>query len=256
MVGLPPLLGFVAKEAALAAWSTVRRWPARRPRGRRRRLGADDGLLVRLWWGLFATKRRAAAPACTSTTGPGAGSSARWCSSPRRRSRAASSPRPSPTRLDAGGDVARRRARGPTSPCGPACTCRCCSRSLIVAAGGGPGRGRVCAADGWWADRADDVRRARLRPGLQRSARRRPAPRPVTQSGSLPVYIAVIFAVVVSCSASRSPRCGRPTGGDPVLADSVLQAFVAVLTRSCRSPSWPPAGGSCRCCCSAASARR
>jgi multicomponent Na+:H+ antiporter subunit A len=51
----------------------------------------------------------------------------------------------------------------------------------------------------------------------------------VTQSGSLPVYLAVIFSVVVVALAVALAEGASSDWGDPVLADSVLQAAVAVL---------------------------
>ena len=54
----------------------------------------------------------------------------------------------------------------------------------------------------------------------------------VTQSGSLPVYVSVVFSVVVLAIGFALARGAGDDWGDPVLADSVLQAAVAVLGRS------------------------
>jgi multicomponent Na+:H+ antiporter subunit A len=51
----------------------------------------------------------------------------------------------------------------------------------------------------------------------------------VTQSGSLPVYVAVVFAVVVAALGWALARGAGGDWGDPVVADSLLQAAVAVL---------------------------
>jgi multicomponent Na+:H+ antiporter subunit A len=51
----------------------------------------------------------------------------------------------------------------------------------------------------------------------------------VTQSGSLPVYVSVVFSVVVLAIGFALARGAGDDWGDPVLADSVLQAAVAVL---------------------------
>jgi multicomponent Na+:H+ antiporter subunit A len=52
----------------------------------------------------------------------------------------------------------------------------------------------------------------------------------VTQSGSLPVYVAVVFSVVVAVLGVALARGAGADWGDPVLADSVLQAAVALLS--------------------------
>ena len=51
----------------------------------------------------------------------------------------------------------------------------------------------------------------------------------VTQSGSLPVYVAVVFCVIVLALGVALARGAGSDWGDPVLADSVLQAAVALL---------------------------
>ena len=51
----------------------------------------------------------------------------------------------------------------------------------------------------------------------------------VTQSGSLPVYVAVVFSVVVVAVGFALARGAGSDVGHPVLADSALQAAVAVL---------------------------
>ena len=51
----------------------------------------------------------------------------------------------------------------------------------------------------------------------------------VTQSGSLPVYLAVIFCVIVLVLGVALAQGAGDNGGNPVLADSVLQAAVALL---------------------------
>jgi multicomponent Na+:H+ antiporter subunit A len=51
----------------------------------------------------------------------------------------------------------------------------------------------------------------------------------VTQSGSLPVYLAVVFAVIVAALGVALAQGAGGDGSDPVLADSVLQAAVALL---------------------------
>lgn len=52
----------------------------------------------------------------------------------------------------------------------------------------------------------------------------------VTQSGSLPVYLAVVFTVVVAVlGVALAEFSGAGDRADPVLADSVLQAAVALL---------------------------
>ena len=51
----------------------------------------------------------------------------------------------------------------------------------------------------------------------------------VTQSGSLPVYLAVIFCVIVLVLGVALAQGAGDNGGSPVVADSVLQAAVALL---------------------------
>jgi multicomponent Na+:H+ antiporter subunit A len=51
----------------------------------------------------------------------------------------------------------------------------------------------------------------------------------VTQSGSLPVYLAVVFSVVVLVLGVALAQGAGDNGGNPVLADSALQAAVALL---------------------------
>jgi multicomponent Na+:H+ antiporter subunit A len=51
----------------------------------------------------------------------------------------------------------------------------------------------------------------------------------VTQSGSLPVYVAVVFSVVVVAIGVAIAKGAAGNLGHPVLADSVLQGAVAVL---------------------------
>ena len=51
----------------------------------------------------------------------------------------------------------------------------------------------------------------------------------VTQSGSLPLYLAVVFAVVALAMGVALARGAAGDWGDPVIADSLLQAAVALL---------------------------
>jgi len=67
---------------------------------------------------------------------------------------------------------------------------------------------------------------ARLYSGLLDGARNLTL---VTQSGSLPVYVAVVFAVVVGVITAGLALGTGTAWGDTVLADSALQAVVAVL---------------------------
>ena len=58
----------------------------------------------------------------------------------------------------------------------------------------------------------------------------------VTQSGSLPVYVAVVFSVVVGAIGSRSPQGADDDWGDPVLADSGCRPRSPCWRWSCRLP--------------------
>ena len=111
---------------------------------------------------------------------------------------------------------------------GPGCTSRCCSRPSIVV-GGSAARRRADAHAACARRRGDTFgERAygRAYNGLLDGARRITL---VTQSGSLPVYLTVVFAVVVLALGVAFARGAADDWGDRVLADSLLQAAVALL---------------------------
>ena len=174
MIGLPPLLGFVAKESALAALvDGRRRWVDRRAGRGGRRLGADDGVLGPAVVGPVrdqaAARGRGRRPCTTAAAG-------RWSDrscvlgggvAGRRRRRR----RRSAARLAVAAESLDDARRTCTSTLWPGLhlplllSClivrrrRCASRSRVIRR---PLRRR----------RRDDARRARLRPHLRRPARR------------------------------------------------------------------------------------
>ena len=142
MIGVPPLLGFVAKESVLAALVDGERV-------------ADASPLVVVVGGSVLTT----AYSIRAVVGPVRHQA------PRRAPAVHVHHRPElgrlvgpvvllavvslvgglaradrrPTGSTSAADVARRRQPRSTSRCGPGCTCRCCSRSLIVVVGRGRG---------------------------------------------------------------------------------------------------------------------
>ncbi len=227
MIGVPPLLGFIGKESALAALEHGGGWVTVALVVVVGRFGADRGVLHPRLLGSLRDQARTLRIRRPSTTGragrsPGRSSllaRCRWrVESPRPRSAPCSSV--AAESLDGAArlemtlwpgfhlplllsvaDRRRRHGRWPSSSCAaerpPAAP-----ETLGVRAYG------------------------RTYNGLLEGARRLTL---VTQSGSLPVYLAVVFCVIVLVLGVALAQGAGDDWGDPVLADSVLQAAVALL---------------------------
>lgn len=225
MIGIPPLLGFAAKESALAAladgtgWATVALVVVV--------VGSvlTTAYSVRIWWGLFATKpssqeaatvHHAPSPllivpvmvlaALSLAAGLAAGPLGR------RLQVAAHA-------LDANAHLHLTLAPGFHLPL--------LLSAAIVAAGIAlavvltrrtPARAHP--------DTLGERAFGKAYDGLLEGARKVTL---ITQSGSLPVYVAVIFAVVVLSLGVALARGAADDLGHPVFADSALQAAVAIL---------------------------
>ena len=227
MIGVVPLLGFVAKESVITSlthgdgWQTVAL-----------AIVACGSVLttaysIRLWVGLFTTKRRESAAVHVHhrpgrrLVGPvvllGVVSLAGGLVAPT----VADWLTPAATSLVAGSEVELARWPGLHLSL---------LISVLVVATGTILATAVLAADGWWAEPAigfGDRAYARAYDGLLDGARRVTR---VVQSGSLPMYVAVIFAVVVAALGAALAAGAATEWGRPVLADSVLQACVATLS--------------------------
>ncbi|MEO6123446.1 MAG: hydrogen gas-evolving membrane-bound hydrogenase subunit E [Ilumatobacteraceae bacterium] len=234
MIGLPPLIGFVGKESALAALAEGERWS----------IVAlvvvvvgsilTTAYSVRLFWAMFATKRskvdqsenhfaRIHHPPNVALTAPitvlallslagGVAAS------------------PLGTRLS----VAAESLDGAASAhlaLWPGIHLPLLLSVLIVVAGAGLALvvlrtqwrpAPPTTRDSTLGERAYGRAYNGLLDGAKRITR-------VTQSGSLPVYVAVIFAVIVAAIGFALVRGAGGDWGDPVAADSVLQAAVALL---------------------------
>ena len=227
MIGLPPLLGFAAKEAALGAlvdgaggWITVALIVVV--------LGSvlTTAYSVRIWWGLFATKPSAAeretvhhrpspllwAPVVVlagASLVAGFGSGALG----RRLTVAASS-------LDEAAHV--------HLTLWPGLHVSLLLSVVIVALGGGVAWALIRRDSGSFSSETMGERAyGGAYAGLLEGAKRITL---VTQSGSLPVYIAVIVSVVVVVLGVALARGSATEWGHPVVADSVMQGAVAVLS--------------------------
>lgn len=225
MIGVPPTLGFVAKESALAAlvdsddrWATVALVVVV--------VGSvlTTAYSIRLWWGMFATKASAADPATVHHPA----------------SRALLAPIVVLTLLSLVGGlaapiVADRLSVASSSLAGvdmhltlwPGFHLPLLLSVLIVAVGAAVAiavirRPVAEAPPATLGERAY----GRAYGGLLDGARRITL---VTQSGSLPVYVSVVFSVVALAIGYALARGAGDDWGDPVLADSVLQAAVAAL---------------------------
>lgn len=226
MIGLPPLLGFAAKEAVLAGLVDADgTWPAIALAVVTVGSALTAAYSARLWWGLFATKPVArnrahvhhrASPILVAPVvllgglslagGVGAGQLAR--------------------RLGVAAEALAHDAHLHLTVW-PGFHLPLALSAGIVLAGGLAGvvvirRGLPGAPASTLGVRAY----SRSYSGLLDGARRLTL---VTQSGSLPVYVAVVFAVVALVVGAALAQGGTSDWGDPVLADSVLQAAVALL---------------------------
>lgn len=227
MIGLPPLLGFAAKESALAALVE----------GEGRWLGVATAVVVsgsvlttayslRIWWGLFGTKAAGRGGVATVHHRPNP-----WLTTPVVALAALS--------LAAGlgaSTVGDRLGVAATSLDDAAHLHLTLWSGLhlplllsvvIVAAGAGLAallhRQAIRAAEGaTLGERAYGSLYGGLLSGSQRLTA-------VTQSGSLPVYVAVVLAVVAMAVGVALVRGAGGDWGEPVVADSVLQAAVAAL---------------------------
>ena len=228
MLGLPPLMGFTAKESALAAlaegdgWLTVALVAIV--------IGSvlTTAYSVRLWWGLFASKPTTSTADDQATVhhpphawlvGPvvllaavslagGIGSSALA------------------GRLDVAAESLDRLSHVHLA-LWPGLHLPLLLSAVILLTGSVLGAA-VIRAQRPTPARATYGERAygRTYTGLLDGARRITM---VTQSGSLPVYVAVVFSVVAIAIGFSLAKGAAGDWGDPVVADSVLQAVVAVL---------------------------
>ena len=225
MIGVPPMLGFIGKESTLAAlehgggWVTVALVVV-----------VSGSVLtaaysIRVWWGLFATKRNIEGAATVhhrpgwAITGPvavlAAVSVAGGVAVPTFGSLlgvAAES-------LDGAARLEMALWPGFHTPL---------LLSILIAA-----TGVVLAVVVMRAERPPaeaetlgELAYGRTYNGLLEGARRLTL---ITQSGSLPVYMAVVFCVLVLVLGVALAQGAANNWGDPVVADSVLQAAVALL---------------------------
>ena len=228
MIGFPPLFGFVAKEAAFAAldeaqgvWSAIALAVAV--------VGSmlTAAYSVRLWWGLFGTKRPADHPLAHVHHAPGLALTL-------------------PVYVFAGasllGGLAAGAVEGKLSVASEALDHDAHAHlalwpglhlplllSVIAIVGGlavvavvGRGSRRLAFTGATGGERSF----AFLYDGLLGGAR---GVTLVTQSGSLPVYVAVIFSVVAGVIAAGLAHGAGTDWGDTVVANSALQGAVAVL---------------------------
>jgi multicomponent Na+:H+ antiporter subunit A len=232
MLGFPLLVGFASKEAALAAleaadggWSTVAL----------AYVVAGSILTVaysiRLWWGLFGTKR----PAAEASSGNGASASVHHVPGPRLTVPVAVFGLASLVGGLLAGPIGRELAVASEALDADAHVHLAVwpgwhlplLLSAVALAGGLLVGARVISRPfavprGTLGERLFGAAYAGLLNGSRRITT-------VTQSGSLPVYVAVIF-LVISGSLVAGLAFGTSTDwGDTVVADSVLQGVVAVL---------------------------
>lgn len=226
MIGLPPLLGFSAKESALAALADgAGGWS-----GFALVVVVTGSILtcaysVRLWWGLFARKPNSSADTEVhhapgrALVGPVATLAALSLAGGLAASAVGD-------RLSVASESLAASARVHI-PLWPGLHVSLLLSALIVGVGAVVAWAVVRSATRDTGSTTFGERAyARSYSGLLDGARRITL---VSQSGSLPVYVAVVFAVVVVVIGVALARGAGGDWGHPVLADSVMQGAVAVL---------------------------
>ncbi len=225
MVGLPPLLGFAAKESALDAlheggdgWIRVALIVAV--------IGSvlTTAYSLRLWWGLFATKRKAVEPATVHHhTGALVGAPIGLLAGLSLVLGLAAAPfahrlATATEALDADAAAHLTLWPGLHLPLLLSVAITVAGVGLAVLVWRAPWKRAPTPTAG-------EYIYGRAYGGLLSGARRLTT---VTQSGSLPVYVAVVIAVVVVVlGIGLAQDAGR--GGDAVLADSAMQFVVVVM---------------------------
>jgi multicomponent Na+:H+ antiporter subunit A len=226
MIGLPPLLGFVGKESALGALEHGTGWAAAALVVVVVGSILTAAYSIRLWWGLFATKAPGAAADATVDHRPG------WMLTVPVAVLAGVSVvggvlaatfgellEVAARSLDAAGRLELTAWPGFHMPL--------LLSAVILVAGAAVAFVVIRAARPPAAVVTVGERTyGRLYDGLLEGSRRVTL---VTQSGSLPVYVAVIFAVIVLVLGVAIAQGATNNGGEPIAADSVLQAVVALL---------------------------
>jgi multicomponent Na+:H+ antiporter subunit A len=227
MVGLPPLLGFVAKESALAALAE-----------------GDGGWLraaavvvavgsvlttaysVRIWWGLFGAKGAEVGVRATVHHRPGWGLIGPVVALGAASLVAGVGASSVGERLAVAASSLDERAHAHLA-LWPGLHLPLLLSTLIVVAGAGLAvavarRPLPTTPEATLGERAFGSTYSGLLTGAQRLTA-------ITQSGSLPVYVAVVLSVVAVAIGVALARGAVGDWGHPVLADSALQAAVALL---------------------------
>jgi len=225
MIGLPPLLGFIGKESTLAALEHGGGWI------RVALVVVVVGSVltaaysIRVWWGLFATKPGVEGAATVhhrpswALTAPIAALAAVSLAGGIAASTFGTLLDVAAESLDGVAGLDMKLWHGFNLPL---------VLSVLIVAAGAVLAAVVIRADRppATAETLGEAAYGRAYNGLLEGARRLTL---VTQSGSLPVYLAVVFCVIVLVLGVAIAQGAADDFGDPVLADSWLQAAVALL---------------------------
>ncbi len=226
MIGIPPLLGFAAKEASVAALIEANgNWAITALVLVVAGSALTAAYSIRIWWGLFSTKPSTSGEHATVHHVPGASLVGPVVALAIASLVAGAGASAFADRLDVAAASLSSAAHVHLTIV-PGLHLPLLLSVVIVVAG---------ALIAWQLHRvparavtptAGERAYNRAYTGLLDGARRITL---VTQSGSLPVYVAVVFSVVIIVVGIALARGAGGHAGHPVLADSVLQGCVAGL---------------------------